>query len=108
MPVAVGVVQTQGFPTVLAVADAGVKAGRVTVAIQETAESGQQFVVFRGSISEVKAAMAAGVAAGQETPGEYSEVVTHYIVPNPPENLIDVLPLNYVAASEPFRENPGK
>jgi microcompartment protein CcmL/EutN len=108
VPIAVGVVQTQGFPTVLAVADAGVKAGRVTVAIQETAESGQQFVVFRGSVSEVKAAMEAGVAAGRETPGEYSEVVSHYIVPNPPENLLDVLPLYYVEAAEPFRQNPGK
>ncbi|HAX79483.1 MAG TPA: carbon dioxide-concentrating mechanism protein CcmK, partial [Cyanobacteria bacterium UBA11372] len=27
----------------------------------------------------------------------------HYIVPNPPENIVAVLPIDYTKASEPFR-----
>ena len=52
MPIAVGVIETQGFPAVLATADAMVKAGRVTFPNQERSESGRQPVAVRGPISE--------------------------------------------------------
>ncbi|MGB3493191.1 MAG: carbon dioxide-concentrating mechanism protein CcmK [Elainellaceae cyanobacterium] len=102
MPIAVGVIETQGFPTVLAAADAMVKAGRVTIVVQDRSESGRQFVAVRGPVSEVQRAVEAGVAAGNQLPGE-GTVTTYYIVPNPPENLETILPINYNEQSEPFR-----
>lgn len=102
MPIAVGVIETQGFPTVLAAADAMVKAGRVTIVVQDRSESGRQFVAVRGPVSEVKRAVEAGVTAGNQLPGE-GKVTTYYIVPNPPENIEFVLPIDYTEQSEPFR-----
>lgn len=102
MPHAVGVVQTIGFPGVLAAADAMVKGGRVTLVKFEGAESGHYFVAIRGSISEVKQAMAAGLEA-VEKQAVGAKVLNYYIVPNPPENIISVLPIEYSPESEPFR-----
>ncbi|MDA0673717.1 MAG: carbon dioxide-concentrating mechanism protein CcmK [Cyanobacteria bacterium] len=101
MPFAVGVIETQGFPAVLAVADAMVKAGRVTLVKYERAESGRQFVAIRGPVSEVRRAMEAGLEAGNNMPN-YGTVTTHYTVPNPPENLEAVLPIYFSEESEDF------
>jgi microcompartment protein CcmL/EutN len=101
MPEAVGVIQTLGFPAVLAAADAMVKAGRVTIVYYDIAESGHQVVAIRGTTSEVKPAMEAGIEAANQTFG--GEVVTYYIVPNPPENVESVLPLEYTEKVERFR-----
>ncbi|HHP7243246.1 MAG TPA: carbon dioxide-concentrating mechanism protein CcmK [Elainellaceae cyanobacterium] len=102
MPVAVGVIETQGFPTVLAAADAMVKSGRVTIVRYDRAESGRQFVAVRGPLSEVKRAVEAGIEAANLLPYE-GQVTTYYIVPNPPENLEAVLPIDYSEESEEFR-----
>ncbi|NET40078.1 MAG: BMC domain-containing protein, partial [Cyanothece sp. SIO1E1] len=69
MPEAVGVIETMGFPAVLAAADAMVKAGRVTLVSYDRAESGRQFVAVRGPVSEVNAAVAAGIEAGNSAGG---------------------------------------
>ena len=98
---AVGVIQTLGFPGILAAADAMVKGGRVTIVFFDKAESGQFMVVIRGGISEVKPAMEAGLAAADKTFG--GEVMTHYIVPNPPDNVVGVLPIEYTETSAEFR-----
>lgn len=101
MPLAVGVIETQGFPAVLAAADAMVKAGRVTIVYYGMAESARLLVAIRGVVSEVRRAMEAGIEAGNNSNG--GEVITHYIVPNPPENVVAVLPIEYTRKSEPFR-----
>jgi microcompartment protein CcmL/EutN len=101
MPDAVGVIETLSFPSVLAAADAMVKAGRVVIVYYDIAESGEQVVAIRGPISEVKPAMAAGIAAAATPPN--GKLVTHYIVPNPPENVLEVLPLQYTETVEEFR-----
>lgn len=101
MPVAVGVIQTLGFPSILAAADAMVKGGRVTLVYFDKAESGQFALAIRGGISEVKPAMEAGLEAARTTYG--GQVISHYIVPNPPENIVAVLPIEYTEVSEPFR-----
>jgi microcompartment protein CcmL/EutN len=101
MPEAVGVIQTLGFPGVLAAADAMVKAARVTLVYYDIAESGHHVVAIRGPKSEVCPAVEAGIAAVEEVFG--AELVTHYIVPNPPENVQSVLPIDYTAVSEEFR-----
>lgn len=102
MPIAVGVIETQTFPAVLAAADAMVKAGHVTLAKYERAESGRQFVSIRGPVGEVKRALEAGLEAANACPN-YGEAMTHVIIPNPNENVEGVLPIDFVEAAEPFR-----
>ncbi|MEB3828376.1 carbon dioxide-concentrating mechanism protein CcmK [Phormidium sp. CCY1219] len=101
MPAAVGLIQTIGFPSILAAADAMVKGGRVTLVYYDIAEKGEFVVAIRGPISEVKPAMEAGIEAAEKVYG--GKLVTHYIVPNPPENVVDVLPFEYTEAVEQWR-----
>ena len=101
MPEAVGVIQALGFPGVLAAADAMVKAGRVTLVYYGLADRGQFMVAIRGGTSEVKPAMEAGVAAAETTLG--CTIITHYTIPNPPPNIVDVLPIHHTPESEAFR-----
>lgn len=101
MPVAVGVIETLGFPAVLAAADAMVKSAAVTLVYYGQAESARLLVAVRGQVAEVKRAVAAGITAGEEVSG--GQVITHYIVNNPPENVETVLPIHYTQKSEPFR-----
>lgn len=101
MPAAVGVIETLGFPAVLAAADAMVKAGAVTLVYFGQAESARFLVAVRGRISEVNRAVAAGIEAGEQAFG--GEVVTHYIIANPSENVETVLPIEYTQKVEQFR-----
>lgn len=101
MPIAVGVVETLGFPAVLAAADAMVKAGRVTLVYFDKSERGRFFVAVRGNVAEVKTSVAAGMEAGEKTFG--GEVTSHYIVPNPPENVEMVLPIHFTDKVEAYR-----
>lgn len=98
---AVGVIQTLGFPGVLAAADAMVKAARVTLVYYDLAESAQFVVAVRGPVSEVKMAVKAGIEAAEKAAG--GQVISHYIVPNPPDNVVAVLPIEYTAKVEQFR-----
>ncbi|GAB4463091.1 MAG: carbon dioxide-concentrating mechanism protein CcmK [Cyanobacteriota bacterium] len=100
MPAAVGVIQTVGFPGVLAAADAMVKAGRVTLVYYGLAERAEFLVAIRGSTSEVKPAIEAGVEAVSHVYG--AELVDYYIIPNPPENLEVVLPIKYTTKVQQF------
>ncbi len=45
--------------------------------------------------------MEAGLTAVEKTFG--GKIISHYIVPNPPENIVAVLPIHYTETSEPFR-----
>ncbi|ASC70061.1 Carbon dioxide concentrating mechanism protein [Halomicronema hongdechloris C2206] len=107
MPEAVGSLETKGFPPVLAAADAMVKAGRVTLVGYIRAGSARFVVNIRGDISEVKAAMEAGVLAAENTPGGVLE--TWVIIPRPHENVVAVMPVDYSEDVEIYRqavENP--
>ncbi len=101
MPQAVGAIETLGFPSVLAAADAMVKSAEVTIVYYGIAESGRLIVVVRGQVAEVQRAMESGIAAGSETFG--GQVITYYVIPNPPENIETVLPIHFTSKSEPFR-----
>lgn len=101
MPQAVGSLETRGFPPVLAAADAMVKAGRVTLVGYIRAGSARFVVNIRGDISEVKAAMAAGVEAAENAPGGVLE--TWVIIPRPHENVVAVLPIDFNDEVEPYR-----
>jgi len=98
---AVGVIQTLGFPGVLAAADAMVKAASVTLVYYDLAESAQFVVAVRGAVSEVQIAVKAGIEAVEQAVG--AELISHYIVPNPPDNVVAVLPIEYTAKVEQFR-----
>lgn len=100
MPAAVGVIQTLGFPPVLAAADAMVKAARVTLVDYQLAESAQFFVVIRGPVSEVNRAMEEGLKAIEKVEG--GKLINHYIVPNPTENIVGVLPIDYSDLVDPW------
>ncbi|MBF2036666.1 MAG: BMC domain-containing protein [Leptolyngbyaceae cyanobacterium T60_A2020_046] len=102
MPQAVGSLETKGFPPVLAAADAMVKAGRVTLIGYIRAGSARFVVNIRGDVSEVKAAMEAGVEAAQNCPGGVLE--TWVIIPRPHENVVAVLPIDYDESVEQFRQ----
>ena len=62
MPMAVGVIETLGFPAVLAAADAMVKSAEVTIVYHDKAESGRFVVAVRGQVSEVQRSVTAGIA----------------------------------------------
>ena len=102
MPQAVGSLETKGFPPVLAAADAMVKAGRVTLVGYIRAGSARFCINIRGDVSEVKAAMEAGVEAAQNAPGGVLE--TWVIIPRPHENVVSVLPIEFDESVEEFRE----
>lgn len=103
MPQAVGSLETKGFPPVLAAADAMVKAGRVTLVGYIRAGSARFAINIRGDVSEVKAAMAAGVEAAENSPGGVLE--TWVIIPRPHENVVAVLPIDFNEDVEIFRRS---
>jgi carbon dioxide concentrating mechanism protein CcmK len=102
MGMAVGMIETVGYPAVLAASDAMLKAGRVALVNYESCASGRYMVSIRGPVSEVRSAMEAGIEMVEKLPGD-AEVVSHVIIPNPPDNLEAVLPICYAALAEPFR-----
>lgn len=101
MPEAVGSLETKGFPPVLAAADAMVKAGRVTLVNYIRAGSARFCINIRGDVSEVKAAMEAGVEAAENCYGGVLE--TWVIIPRPHENVVAVLPIDFSEDVERFR-----
>jgi microcompartment protein CcmL/EutN len=102
MAMAVGMIETVGYPAVLAASDAMLKAGRVALVNYESCASGRYMVSIRGPISEVRSAMDAAIEMVEKMPGD-AELVTHIIIPNPPDNIEAVLPIFYLAEAEPFR-----
>jgi microcompartment protein CcmL/EutN len=78
-----------------------VKSAAVTLVYYGQAESARLLVAVRGQVAEVKRAVEAGIAAGEQAHG--GQVITHYIVPNPPENVEEILPIHFTEKTEPFR-----
>jgi microcompartment protein CcmL/EutN len=103
MPLAVGTIQTSGFPPILAAADAVVKAARVTLVYYGLAERAEFLIMFRGQTAEVKRAMEAGIEAADSAPPG-GMLVSWYVVPNPPENVEAVMDMQFTPLVEPFRQ----
>jgi carbon dioxide concentrating mechanism protein CcmK len=91
MAIAVGMIETLGFPAVVEAADAMVKAARVTLVGYEKIGSGRVTVIVRGEESVKR------VNGGQ--------VLSTHIIARPHENLEFVLPIRYTDAVESFRES---
>ena len=105
MPIAVVTIETHGFPASLAAADAMVKAGRVTPSKIAPADSGHQYVVVRGPTAEVKRALEAGLAAANACYGDGA--YAHTLIPNPTNNVIETLELDFTEDAMPFAEEIG-
>ena len=101
MPIAVGMIETEGFPAVVEAADAMVKAARVTLVGYEKIGSARVTVIVRGDVSEVQASVAAGIDSANRVNG--GKVVSTHIIARPHENLEYVLPIRYSEAVEQFR-----
>ncbi len=101
MAIAVGMIETLGFPAVVEAADAMVKAARVTLVGYEKIGTGRVTVIVRGDVSEVQASVAAGVDAARRVNG--GEVLSTHIIARPHENLEYVLPIRYTEDVEMFR-----
>ncbi|MDJ0619660.1 MAG: BMC domain-containing protein [Calothrix sp. MO_192.B10] len=114
MSIAVGMVETLGFPAVVEAADAMVKAARVTLVGYEKIGSGRVTVIVRGDVSEVQASVAAGIENVKRVndttrpatgPDKGGQVLSTHIIARPHENLEYVLPINYTEDVEQFRES---
>lgn len=101
MPIAVGMIETRGFPAVVEAADAMVKAARVTLVGYEKIGTGLVTVIVRGDVSEVQASVSAGTEAAKRVNG--GEVASTHIIARPHENLEYVLPIRYTEEVEQFR-----
>lgn len=101
MAVAVGMIETKGFPAIVEAADAMVKAARVTLVGYEKIGSARVTVIVRGDVSEVQASVAAGVESVKRVNG--GEVLSTHIIARPHENLEYVLPIRYTEEVMQFR-----
>jgi len=103
MSIAVGMIETLGFPAVVEAADAMVKAARVTLVGYEKIGTGRVTVIVRGDVSEVQASILAGTENVKRVNG--GQVLSTHIIARHHENLEYVLPIRYTAAVGQFRES---
>ena len=103
MAIAVGMIETLGFPAVVEASDSMVKAARVTLVGYEKIGSGRVTVIVRGDVSEVQASVSAGIDSVRKVNG--GQVLSTHIIARPHENLEYVLPIRYTEAVEQFRES---
>lgn len=102
MGAAVGMVEVLGLPPALAVADAMVKAARVTLVGYEKVSSARYTIVVRGDVSEVQASVAAGVDSVKRVNTEQQLLLSYHVIPRPHENVEMVLPIHYSRETEQF------
>lgn len=103
MPAAVGMVEVKGLPPALAVADAMVKAARVTLVYCEKVSSARYTVIVRGVVSEVQLSVAAGVEAVKRVTTEEKLLLSYHVIASPDSNLDYVLPIHYTEITDEFR-----
>jgi carbon dioxide concentrating mechanism protein CcmK len=103
MPAAVGMVEVKGLPPALAVADAMVKAARVTLVGYEKVSSARYTIIVRGDVSEVQTSVSAGVDSVRRVNTEEELLLSYHVIARPHENVESVLPIHYRQAVEQFR-----
>ncbi len=91
MSFAVGMVEVKGLPPALAVADAMVKAARVTLVGYEKVSSARYTIIVRGDVSEVQTSVAAGVEAVKRVNTQEELLLSYHYIPRPHENIECVL-----------------
>ncbi|MDA0672104.1 MAG: BMC domain-containing protein [Cyanobacteria bacterium] len=93
MALAIGVIETQGIPGALAIADALGKAAAVTVVRVENTEQGRVSVIIRGSTGAVQAAISQTQAHLSHHPGV--ALMGSHILPCPDGNVDAILPVQH-------------
>jgi carbon dioxide concentrating mechanism protein CcmK len=101
MSIAVGMIETLGFPALVEAADAMVKAASVTLVGYEKIGSGRVTVIIRGDVAEVQAAIATAIDAANRVNG--GQVLSTHVIARPDQNLEYVLPIRYTEQVEQFR-----
>jgi len=86
---AVGLLETRGYPALVGAADAMLKAADVHLAACETIGSGLCTAIIRGRVSDVAMAIEAGMHEAERI-GELHAVM---VIPRPLDDLEEVLPL---------------
>lgn len=89
MKPALGLIETLGFVGVTEAADAATKAAAVELSAVEQIEGGIISIRVLGDVGAVQAAVEAGVHAAQQV----GTLVAYHVIPNPHEDLVDVLGL---------------
>ncbi len=87
---ALGMIETKGLVATIEAADAMVKAANVTLVAYEKIGGGYVTALVRGDVAAVKAAIDAGAAAARKV----GELVSVHVIPNPHDQLEDVLPIS--------------
>lgn len=103
MSIAVGMIETLGFPALVEAADAMVKAASVTLVGYEKIGSGRVTVIIRGDVAEVQAAIASGIEAANRVDG--GKILSTHVIARPDQNLEYVLPIRYTEDVEQFRSS---
>ena len=80
---ALGIIETKGYITLLEAADAALKSANVTMTGYEAVGSGYVAAMFRGDVAAVKAA----VDAGAEAAKRIGEVISVQVIPRPHDEL---------------------
>ncbi len=99
MAEAVGILEVYGLVTAFVAADAGCKAANVHLEVFDKNKPANAdrlpvpllvCIKYRGSVSDVTAAVEAGIKVAEQTTG----VVQHYIIPNPEEGTEKMLKIS--------------
>lgn len=80
---ALGIIETKGFCTLLEAADSALKAANVTMTGYEAVGSGYVSAFFRGDVAAVKAAIDAGAEAARRV----GEIISVQVIPRPHDEL---------------------
>ncbi len=99
----IGLIETRGFPAMVAAADAMLKSADVQLASYETIGAGLCTAIIRGSVANVAVAIEAGMAEAERI-GDLNSVM---IIPRLLEDLEHTLPVaNYWLDEEEDKEQP--
>lgn len=99
MAEAVGILEVYGLATAFAAADAGCKAANVRLEVFDKNKPANAdalpvpllvCIKYRGSVSDVTAAVDAGMEVAKRTTG----VVQHYVIPNPEPGTVKMLKIS--------------
>ncbi len=96
---AIGLLETRGFPAMVGAADTMLKTADVQVSAYETIGGGLCTVIIRGSVADVAMAVEAGMLEAERI-GELNAVM---VIPRPLDDLEQTLPIASCWIEQPLR-----
>jgi carbon dioxide concentrating mechanism protein CcmO len=96
---AIGLLETRGFPAMVGAADTMLKTAEVQVSAYETIGAGLCTVIIRGSVADVAMAVEAGMQEAERI-GELNAVM---VIPRPLDDLEETLPIASCWVDQPLR-----